>query len=60
MAWQTPKTDWKAEDGVRNTDLSRIESNTLALYNETVRESKIIYVSKSCNDYTGTGTSSQP
>lgn len=33
MAWQTPKTDWAAQDGVRNTDLNRIESNALELYN---------------------------
>lgn len=27
MAWQTPKTDWAAADGVRDTDMNRIESN---------------------------------
>lgn len=32
MAWQTPKTNWAAADGVRNTDFNRIEGNTLELY----------------------------
>lgn len=32
MAWQTPKTDWGAPDGVRNTDLNRIEGNAQYLY----------------------------
>lgn len=32
MAWQTPKTDWAAPDGVRNTDMNRIEGNTKHLY----------------------------
>ena len=27
MAWQTPKTDWAAGDGVANGDLNRIEEN---------------------------------
>lgn len=60
MAWQTPKMDWAAADGVRDTDFNRIEGNILELYNEKVRESRIVYVSKSGNDETGTGTSSNP
>lgn len=28
MAWNTPKTDWKAADGVSNADMNRIEGNT--------------------------------
>lgn len=35
MAWQTPKTDWEAQDGVRNTDLNRIEGNALDLHERT-------------------------
>lgn len=35
MAWQAPKTDWEAQDGVRNTDLNRIEGNTLDLHQRT-------------------------
>lgn len=33
MAWQTPKTDWSSADGVRDTDMNRIESNALELKN---------------------------
>ena len=29
MAWQVPKTDWAAADGVRDTDMNRIEENIL-------------------------------
>lgn len=32
MAWQTPKTDWTGADGVRDTDMIRIEGNTQHLY----------------------------
>lgn len=32
MAWQTPKTNWAAPDGVRDTDFNRIEGNTQYLY----------------------------
>lgn len=60
MAWQTPKTDWTAADGVRDTDMNRIEGNALALYNETVRSSKIVYVTDAGNDSTGNGTSASP
>ena len=28
MAWQEPKTNWQAADGVTDTDLNRIEGNT--------------------------------
>lgn len=60
MAWQTPKTDWAAADGVRDSDMNRIEGNTLALYRETARATKIIYVSMDGNDSTGAGTSASP
>ena len=33
MAWQTPKTDWSSADGVRDTDMNRIEGNALELKN---------------------------
>lgn len=60
MAWQTPKTDWAPPDGVRDTDFNRIEGNTLALYEETARASRIIYVATTGNDDTGNGTSANP
>lgn len=31
MTWTTPKTDWKASDGIANTDLNRIEENSSEL-----------------------------
>ena len=34
MAWSTPKTDWTGVDGVRDSDLNRIEGNSLHLYND--------------------------
>lgn len=36
MAWLTPKTDWSGADGVRNTDLNRIEGNILDLNSRSV------------------------
>lgn len=33
MAWQTPKTNWSSADGVRDTDMNRIEGNALELKN---------------------------
>lgn len=60
MAWQTPKTNWAAADGVRDTDMNRIEGNILALYEESARTSKIIYVSMDGDDDAGNGTSSNP
>lgn len=36
MAWQTPKTNWGAADGVRNTDMNRIEENILELRNQAM------------------------
>ena len=33
MAWQTPKTNWSSADGVRDTDMNRIEGNSLELRN---------------------------
>lgn len=32
MSWQTPKKDWTRADGVRNTDLNRIEGNVEHVY----------------------------
>lgn len=61
MAWQTPKTNWNAADGVRNTDLNRIEENILHLRStESLKEARSVYVSPNGNDATGTGTSSAP
>lgn len=61
MAWQTPKTNWGAADGVRDTDMNRIEENILELYNtESAKAARTIYVSPSGNDTTGTGASSAP
>lgn len=61
MAWQTPKTDWSAQDGVRDTDLNRIEDNLLYLYNtDGVRADKTVYVATTGNDNTGTGSASAP
>lgn len=61
MAWQTPKTDWAAPDGVRAADMNRIESNILELYNiDAVRSNLTVYVSTTGNDTTGKGTSAAP
>lgn len=60
MAWQAPKTDWTSADGVRNTDLNRIEENTRVLYLERLRGRPTITVSLSGNDTTGTGTTAAP
>lgn len=61
MAWQTPKTDWGAADGVRNTDINRIEGNILELYNtESLKNTLLVHVSTTGNDTTGNGTSVAP
>lgn len=60
MAWQTPKTDWTGSDGVRSTDLNRMEGNILELYKDTAREAIVVYVSTAGNDTTGNGTSVSP
>ena len=61
MAWQSPKTDWAAADGVRNTDFNRIEGNILELYNTALTHNAVtVYVSPSGNDSTGNGTSQLP
>ena len=57
MAWQTPKTNWSSADGVRDTDLNRIEENTRVLYFEKLRDNTTIYVSPSGNNSTGNGSS---
>lgn len=35
MAWETPKTNWAAEDGLAATDMNRIEGNIQELYDRT-------------------------
>lgn len=60
MPWQTPKTNWTSADGVRNTDLNRIEENSRVLYLERLRGNTVITVSLSGNDTTGTGSSAAP
>lgn len=61
MAWQTPKTDWMAPDGVRFDDINRIEGNILELYNTgSLHVDKTIYVATTGNDNAGTGTYASP
>ena len=61
MAWQTPKTNWFAADGVRDTDMNRIEGNILHLYTtDAVRSALVVYVSTTGNDTTGAGTPAAP
>lgn len=62
MAWQTPKTDWGPPDGVRDTDLNRIEGNILELYtNGALQADRVVYVNASTgNDISGTGDASLP
>lgn len=61
MAWQTPKTNWGAPDGVRDTDMNRIEGNILHLYTtDAVRNTIVVYVSASGSDTSGLGTSAAP
>lgn len=61
MAWQTPKTDWTGSDGVRNTDLNRIEGNILHLYNTSMVSADMnIFVDPTGSDSTGNGSSTSP
>lgn len=61
MAWQTPKVDWAAADGVRDTDMNRIEGNILDLYNRRPIESSIhLYVATTGSDTTGDGSQESP
>ena len=61
MPWQTPKTNWNAPDGVRDTDFNRIEGNILELYNtESAKADTTVYVALTGNDVTGTGTYASP
>lgn len=61
MDWQTPKTNWAAADGVRDSDLNRIEGNILELYNaDVLRTDTMLYVSTEGSDTTGDGSSSSP
>lgn len=60
MAWQNPKTNWSAEDGVRDTDFNRIEGNLLELYNVDAARAVInLYVSTDGSD-NGDGSVSSP
>ena len=60
MAWITPKTDWSAADGVRDTDFNRIEGNIFDLHGKFLHTDVIAVVSTSGNDTTGNGTSGAP
>lgn len=62
MAWQTPKTNWGAADGVRDTDFNRIEGNILELYNkQDLKDVTTIYVNDTTgNDTSGAGTAAAP
>lgn len=61
MAWQTPKTNWTAADGVRDSDFNRIEGNILALYEGAgVTVDTTVYVSLSGDDTAGDGTYASP
>lgn len=62
MAFITPKTNWSRSDGVRDTDLNRIEGNIQELYNATLaRDGITIYVdARNGNDTTGTGEAGAP
>lgn len=61
MAWQSPKTDWGRADGVRDSDLNRIEGNILHLYGMSVNADITIYVNGSSgNDTSGSGTAAAP
>lgn len=61
MAWQVPKTDWAASDGIRDTDMNRIEENIKALYEGSAAYGNIVvYVSPSGNDTSGDGSSTLP
>lgn len=62
MSWQTPKTDWASSDGVRDTDMNRIEENIRLLGEKHVTRIGLfeLYVSSLGSDTTGDGTSSKP
>lgn len=62
MAWQTPKTDWSASDGVRDADFNRIEGNILELYNKHgLNGALTLYVNGATgDDTTGVGTAALP
>lgn len=62
MAWQNPKIDWSAADGVRDTDLNRIEGNILLLHQTGggLADNLVKYVSPSGSDDTGDGTADNP
>lgn len=46
MAWQTPKMDWAAEDGVRADDFNRIEGNI-----QHLKDTAVPYLSRNITYY---------
>ena len=60
MAWETPKIDWVAADGVRAADMNRIEGNILALSKQSANTDIILYVATTGNDNAGDGSSGNP
>ena len=62
MAWFEPKTNWGPADGVRDSDLNRIEGNILELYNESkIRSTTTRHVNAAVgDDVNGDGTASKP
>lgn len=61
MAWQTPKTDWTSVDGVRDTDLNRMEGNIAHLYGSAgLQENITLYARAAGSDDTGNGSNAAP
>lgn len=60
MAWQQPKTNWSAADGVRDDDFNRIESNILELRGDVARADITVHVSGTGSDTSGTGAEDAP
>lgn len=61
MAWQTPKTNWGPPDGVRDTDLNRIEGNILELFRAGGAVSDTtVYVNGSSGNDSDDGTAEAP
>lgn len=61
MAWQIPKTNWSSADGVRDSDMNRIEGNILELRSYDAHADIYVYVNASSgNDSTGNGTAAYP
>lgn len=61
MAWQTPKTNWTRSDGVRDSDLNRIEGNIQELYSTSMAHADMtVYVDPTGNDTTANGSPTAP